>query len=557
MAADTPPAAIGEAEQDALIRRRVLRGVVSNYAGQAVTIGTWILLTPFILARLGPATYGLWALVGSVIGYGALLDFGIGGAVIKYVAEYRARGALDEARALIATALQLYTALGVFGALLAIVLAPFFPMFFRVSAQDSAITSQLVLLMGLTLGISLPCSTASAVLAGLQRYDLVNLFTLFWTLASALGTHRPARRLGLAGHDRAARAQRGHWRARSGTVIVLLVGWGLLGMIAINLPIMLVLQLALIRTLRRIEPELHFGWRGAERQLRRSVLAYSSSVFIIQAAGQLQTKTDEIVIGITLPVSAITPYSLARKLSEAAQIVANQFMKVLLPLASELHATDDRTRLRMLYVLSTRLTLAIILPIACVLIFLSRSLLTLWVGPVYAGNAHLVVILTIASVFVTSQWPAGHILQGMARHRTLALMALANGSLNLVLSIALAPRFGLTGVAFATLIPAVLESLFLVLPYALRSVQVTPAEAWRAVGLPTLIPIIPTTLVVWGLSSIVSGASIIALAAVAVAGLIVYAVGYLAFPATKTERELCHTLLDRAIQLVRARLHRA
>ena len=528
MAADTPPAVMEEAAQDALIRRRVLRGVVSNYAGQAVTIGTWILLTPFILARLGPATYGLWALVSSVIGYGALLDFGIGGAVIKYVAEYRARGALDEARALIATALQLYTALGVFGALLAIVLAPFFPVLFRVSAQDSAIASQLVLLMGLTLGISLPCSTASAVLAGLQRYDLVNLFTLFWTLASALGT-----------------------------VIVLLVGWGLLGMIAINLPIMLVLQLALIRTLRRIEPELHFGWRGAERQLRRSVLAYSSSVFIIQAAGQLQTKTDEIVIGITLPVSAITPYSLARKLSEAAQIVANQFMKVLLPLASELHATDDRTRLRILYVLSTRLTLAIALPIACVLIFLSRSLLTLWVGPVYAGNAHLVVILTIASVFVTSQWPAGHILQGMALHRTLALMALANGSLNLVLSIALAPRFGLTGVAFATLIPAVLESLFLVLPYALRSVQVTPAEAWRAVGLPTLIPIIPTTLVVWGLSSIVSGASIIALTAVAAAGLIVYAVGYLAFPATTTERELCHKLLDSAIQFVRARLHRA
>lgn len=91
MAVNTQPAVGGEAEQGALIHSRVLRGIMSNYAGQAVTVVTWILLTPFILARLGPTNYGLWVLIGSVIGYGTLLDFGIGGAVIKYMAEYRAR----------------------------------------------------------------------------------------------------------------------------------------------------------------------------------------------------------------------------------------------------------------------------------------------------------------------------------------------------------------------------------------------------------------------------------------------------------------------------------
>ncbi len=529
MAADTTPAVTAESEKDAQIRRRVTRGVISNYAGQALAIGTWVLLTPFILARLGPGTYGIWVLVGSVVGYGTLLDFGIGGAVIKYVAEYHARGALDEARALIATALRLYAGLGLLAALLAIVLAPLFPVLFRVPPQDSALAIQLVLLMGLTLGISLPCSTASAVLCGLQRYDLVNIFTAFWTLASALGT-----------------------------VVVLLLGGGLLGMIAINLPITLVLQLALVRTLRRVAPELRFGWRGAERRLMRSVVSYSSSVFLIQAAGQLQTKTDEIVIGAMLPVSAITPYALARRLSETAQLVANQFMKVLLPLASELHATDDRGRLRALYVLSTRLTLAISLPIACALIFLARPLLTLWVGVAYAEEAQLVVILTIASVFVTSQWPAGHILQGMARHRTLALMALGNGIVNLALSIALAPRFGLTGVAFATLIPAAIESLGFVLPYALRSVRVRPLEALREIGIPTLIPAIPTALVVWKLSALVgAGGGILAVIAVAAAGVIIYAVGYLAFPATKTERVACRRLVAEAARLAGAHLRRA
>jgi hypothetical protein len=44
-------------------------------------------------------------LAGSVIGHGALLDFGIRPAVIKYVAEHRARGDIDRLRSVIATVL--------------------------------------------------------------------------------------------------------------------------------------------------------------------------------------------------------------------------------------------------------------------------------------------------------------------------------------------------------------------------------------------------------------------------------------------------------------------
>jgi len=349
------------------------------------------------------------------------------------------------------------------------------------------------------------------VLRGLQRYDLVTLFTTLGTLTSALGT-----------------------------VAILLLGGGILGVVALSLPVTLVVQVALVRTLKRVAPDYRFGWHGAERRLVRTVLSYSSSVFLIQAAGQLQTKTDEIVIGVMLPVSAITPYALARKLSESAQIVTDQFMKILLPLASGLHATDDRIRLRVLYVISTRLTLAISLPIACALIFLAGPLLTLWVGPDYSAGTQLVGVLTIASVIVTSQWPAGNILQGMARHHTLAMMAFGNGVLNLALSIALAPRFGLMGIAFATLIPAAIENLGFVLPYALRSVQVRPLEAVLEIAIPTLLPALPTAFVVWKLSALVAaGGGLLAVLAVSATGTLIYAVGYLAFPATGMERQAC------------------
>src|SRR6185295_17319773 len=94
------------------IARHLMRSTASNVAGQIVVLGVWFGLTPFIVHRLGATEYGLWVLVASLIAYGNLLDLGVGAAVTKYVAEFRARGRSEEASDLIATALCIYSVVG-------------------------------------------------------------------------------------------------------------------------------------------------------------------------------------------------------------------------------------------------------------------------------------------------------------------------------------------------------------------------------------------------------------------------------------------------------------
>src|SRR5688572_13294473 len=117
--------------RDKAIRQRVLVGTVSNYAGQLIAFAALFFLTPFILRQLGATVYGLWALISSVVAYGSLLDFGIWGAIIKYVAQYRAQGEIEEARRLISTAVLLYTLLGLAAVALAAAVAPLFPVLFN------------------------------------------------------------------------------------------------------------------------------------------------------------------------------------------------------------------------------------------------------------------------------------------------------------------------------------------------------------------------------------------------------------------------------------------
>lgn len=491
------------------MEQRVLYNTASNYAAQIVTIGIGLLLTPFLLHSLGPSAYGLWVLVSSVAGYGALLDFGIASAIVKYTSEYQARSEHAQADSLVATAVSLYLLLGVAAVLLGLILAPLFPRLFSVPPGSEATASWLVLLAGINVGVAIPSATTTGILRGLHRFDLANLIGIAGTLLNALLT-----------------------------VAVVLAGGDLIGMMVVAIFVTAVMQMPSILLIHRVAPTLRLHWRAADRRQLRTVAGFSSSTFITNLAGQLKTKTDEIVIGLFLPLAAVTPYALANRLSETAQIFAQQFIKVLLPIASMYDATDARARLRTLYVLSTRLTLAIFVPFACVLVVLAQPLLTLWVGAAYANSTVLVLILTLARLFDISQWPAASVLTGMARHRPLAYISIGAGLVNLVLSLLLVQRYGVLGVALGTLIPAALETLLLKLPLARREIGVSWRQVLTQMVWPALGPALPALLVLLALRAIWVPASLGAVAVTGSAGLSVYAGCYLLFGATVEERRL-------------------
>ena len=169
-----------------------------------------------------------------------------------------------------------------------------------------------------------------------------------------------------------------------------------------------------------------------------------------------------------------------------------------MPLASELEATDRIHKLRKLYIVASRLALAIATPVAVVLGVSGGTILSLWVGPAYADQGALVAVLAAASLVNTSQWPAAEILQGITKHRIVAWTSIGAGVANVTLSILLLPVFGLMGVALGTLIPTVISSMFVVMPFANRTLNVSWSTALREIWLPGIAPAVPAALVLAG-----------------------------------------------------------
>lgn len=507
------------------IFRQVLINTLSNYGGKIVTLGIWFFLTPFILNRLGQSVYGMWIIVGSLVSYGSVLDFGIGNAITKYVAEYHARGDFEQARSLIATSLRLYTIVGLAAILLGAIFAPIFPNIFKIPADQHLTFSWLVFLSGIGLGISLPSAAPIAVLRGLHRFDVINLISIIGMLL-------------LAGS----------------TVLVLQRGGGPIGLISVNILVNLVMQIPAIWLIRRYAKQLHFGWSGAKRSQIRTVAGFSSALFVINIAGQLRAKTDEIVVGTFLTVSHVTPYSIAHRLSDIPQILTEQFMKVLMPLASKLHSENDHGRLRQLYLIGTRLTLVSFMPMGLGASILAKPFLSIWVGNVYAPYAGLVALLICASLFTTLMWPANAILQGMARHRLLAISAIVSGLVNLITSIALVRPLGLAGVALGTLIPTALECLLFVIPYSMRVIGVDLRTVLKEIFLPVVAPSILMGIALIIIRTLVNPVTMVSILAVGSVGLLVYCACYYSIGASSQEKHMFLELVRNTLQSIRLHL---
>jgi O-antigen/teichoic acid export membrane protein len=508
-----PPSETAAADdKNAAIRGQVALGTAINYAGRLINLGVWFVLTPIILSHLGTTEYGLWALVASFVAYGSLADLGIGQAITKYVAEYRARGDNDTASQLISTALVLYCVLAVVVVAIAALIAPFVPDVIKVPRNAHATTSWLVVLTAVGVAVQLPSNCAIAVLRGLNRYDYINLIGTFAFLNLGIGI-----------------------------IVILLLGGKVLAITALAVPVTLLWLAPTIWLIHRSAPELRFGFHGAQRRHARRVLLFGSALFGIQVAQVVKLQSDEFVIGATLPVRAVSPYSVARKLSGLPGQLTSQFVIVLLPLASRMHAEGDAGMLREIYLAGMRLTIAMFSVVGGALIIFAHPFLLAWV-PKAAGSADIVVLLTIAALLEALIAPVSQALQGMNRHQPLVIFALASAVLNLALSIALIGPLGVRGVALGTLIATFLEAA-VVLPFGARVLAVHAGDVLRRVLIPGLLPLVPMLAVLLLLHATAAPSTIPAIALSGLAAAVVYSAGYLALPATSGERALAGRLL--------------
>ena len=88
-------------------------GAILSYVNIVATVVVGLLYTPIMLRLLGQSEYGLYSLIGSVVGYLSVLDMGLGNTIVRYTAKNRVDGTVQKEAELNGLFLQVYSVIGV------------------------------------------------------------------------------------------------------------------------------------------------------------------------------------------------------------------------------------------------------------------------------------------------------------------------------------------------------------------------------------------------------------------------------------------------------------
>jgi len=113
-----------------------------------------------------------------------------------------------------------------------------------------------------------------------------------------------------------------------------------------------------------------------------------------------------------------------------------------------------------------------------------------WVGRTFDESHTILCVLLIAQLVATPMFVFRGVLFGMGAVRVPSILYAVEAVLNLILTLALIQPMGLMGVAIGTAIPLFLVELFIMLPYAMKQVDMSWSFLMRRIILPQVPPLV-------------------------------------------------------------------
>jgi len=496
----------GEAvEQESGLPQRFGFNVTMNYAALVATALSSLLVTPVLLHSLGQSAYGVWSLAGGVIGYLELLELGFGRATTKLLAEDIGHRP-DRLLRTLNTNVAVLSAFGLLAFVAGVVIAVASPALFSIPPSLRGASVTVFVVLAVALAVSIPFDSFGGALAAHQRYDLLAASNIGLVVATSV------------------------------TIVgVVLAGGGLVALALGTALVSLPFHVLRWRLLRRLQPHMRLSRRYVDRSRLRESAGLSWWFLIADVAITIILKVDLIVVGLLFGVRAVAIYAVG---SKAAQLFINALralVQVYFPHASALGREGKTDELRRLVVDGTRATLVLSVPLTVVLVLISHAAIRVWVGAGYGRSAEILVVLTLAMAVRSTASTAAVVLAGSGRARAVAGAGMVEAAVNLGSSVALGVALGPIGVAYGTLVGAVLVQAPWMVALSCRVSSMTLRRFAVESIVPHLLPAVLTTATLVAGRAVWSG-STVHLLVLSAAAVVVYLGTYFAFGATPVER---------------------
>jgi O-antigen/teichoic acid export membrane protein len=464
----------------------------------AVPAITAFVAVPITVRGLGDTQYGLLALTAALTGYLALMQMGLGSAIIRYLSFYRATNEGRPMLGVIWFALRWFCGAGLVGAAFLWFAAPWLIESVLDVPPDLVPTGIMVMrITAVNFVLGLLVSVGAAIPQSFLRYDISSAMSGTWgTIAAA------------------------------GPAVIVTLGYGLVAVVLFglvtNVCALLIYAVIGYRLMKTVDLDAGPPWKA----IRRKALSFAGMTAANQIGSTLAQQTNRVVVGIAAGVAATAYYQVPYELASRVNEMLSRVAQVLFPTASSMFARSNVEGVKYLYVRTSRVFFLINFSVAVGLFVFAYPLLQYWVSEEYAHKgAPALMLFALSQSIHASTMAASYVNLSAARPGINLAFSSMSSAINLIAIYPLTVTWGVTGAAMAGLIGAANVPLFL--HYGHRHVlELSSWMIWRRCYQPTVLGASVTglaayfllrplcdgillTLVLWGacvlLSLVVSG----------------------------------------------------
>lgn len=407
------------------MNRRI--GVVLSYLLMIFEVFSTLLITPFIIRTLGQAEYGVYRLSAAVNAYLLLLDLGIGNAITRYVAKYRAENNELQGQRFLGVATVYYLIIGVVAFILGIVLTCIFPTVFAkgLSPEEVVLGQKLLGITMINSSITLATAAYTNVIIAYERFLVSKGCSIIQILIRMILT-----------------------------VISLKLGFGSVGLVLIQLITTVLCRgffVLYVLYVIKLRPRI----KGVDLSFIKEVIGYSSLILLQMLATQLNSTVDQVMIGAMVSGSAtiIAIYSVGTQVVQYFQSIGGAFTGILMPGIARLVATKPTSKqLTDEMVRIGRFVLIVTGIIWACFVVNGRSFIVLWAGEANESAFYVSMILMTAYLFITAEAIGNQILWALNQHKEQAILKILIVLCNIILTALLIKWNPLLGATIGTFI---------------------------------------------------------------------------------------------------------
>lgn len=397
-------------------------GAALNYIVIILNIAVGLLYTPYMLRMMGQSEYGLYSLVASVIAYLTVLDLGLGNAVIRYTAKFKAEGKTKEQYEMFGMFLILYSVISLVALIGGIGLYLNVDTMFGSTMTEVELSraSIMMLILIFNLVFTFPMSIFGSIMSAYEQFVFPRVINIFRIILNT-------------------------------AIMIALLEMGYKAVAMVILQTLFNVTTLIINFLYckyKLRIKIHFA--KFKWGFLSEVAVYSFWIFLNVIMDKVYWSTGQFILGIVSGTAAIAVFAVAIQLHTMYTQFSTAISSVFLPKVTGMVVLrNDNTEISNLFIKTGRIQNIIMSMILFGFLTFGRSFIELWAGSEYC-DAYIITCLFFISLYIPLIQNLGiTILQARNQMKFRSLLYIAIAAVALILQYYFAKLWGGIGCAIA------------------------------------------------------------------------------------------------------------